>query len=173
MPVISCADDLVRKLVEHFCSIDNEDAEEDDWHKGTVLERHGKSSFLIRYNELQDNFFSHNLYKGLSSDRVRITSVTFHNFIGVNIKHLYTDDTSNKDIWWDAKVVDFDMDGESPDMNDLKFYIVYKDSTDDVIDFSKVCNDDYFLEKLIDDYLNGWVKFASLDLDPIPDSGQQ
>ena len=62
---------------------------------------------------------------------------------------------------------------ESPDMNDLKFYIVYKDSTDDVIDFSKVCNDDYFLEKLIDDYLNGWVKFASLDLDPIPDSGQQ
>ena len=44
---------------------------------------------------------------------------------------------------------------ESPDMNDLKFYIVYKDSTDDVIDFSKVCNDDYFLEKLIDDYLNG------------------
>ena len=62
---------------------------------------------------------------------------------------------------------------ESPDMKDLKFYIVYKDSTDDVIDFSKVCNDDYFLEKLIDDYLNGWVKFASLDLDPIPDSGQQ
>ena len=62
---------------------------------------------------------------------------------------------------------------ESPDMNDLKFYIVYKDSTDDVIDFSKVCNDDYLLEKLIDDYLNGWVKFASLDLDPIPDSGQQ
>ena len=62
---------------------------------------------------------------------------------------------------------------ESPDMNDLQFYIVYKDSTDDVIDFSKVCNDDYFLEKLIDDYLNGWVKFASLDLDPIPDSGQQ
>ena len=62
---------------------------------------------------------------------------------------------------------------ESPDMNDLKFYIVYKDSTDYVIDFSKVCNDDYFLEKLIDDYLNGWVKFASLDLDPIPDSGQQ
>ena len=58
-------------------------------------------------------------------------------------------------------------------MNDLQFYIVYKDSTDDVIDFSKVCNDDYFLEKLIDDYLNGWVKFASLDLDPIPDSGQQ
>ena len=40
---------------------------------------------------------------------------------------------------------------ESPDMNDPKFYIVYKDLTDDVIDFSKVCNDDYFLETLIDD----------------------
>ena len=114
MPVISCVDDLVGKLVEQFCSIDNEDAEEeDDWQKGTVLERHGKLSFLIRYNELQGNFFSHNLYKDLSSERVRITSVTFHNFIGANIKHLYPDDTSNKDIWWDAKVVDVDMDGES------------------------------------------------------------
>ena len=58
VPVISCADDLVGKLVEHF------------------------------------------------------TSVTFHNFIGTNIKHLYTDDTSNEDIWWDAKVVNVDM--ESP-----------------------------------------------------------
>ena len=62
---------------------------------------------------------------------------------------------------------------ESPNMNDPKFYIVYKDLTDDVIDFSKVCNDDYFLETLIDDYVNGWVKFVSLDLDHIPDSGQQ
>ena len=101
---------------------------------------------------------------------MRITSVTFHNFIGANIKHLYTDDTSNEDIWWDAKVVDVDL--ESPDMNDPKFYIAYKDLTDDVIDFSKVRNDDYFLETLIDDYLNGWVKFVSLDLDLISDSGQ-
>ena len=136
-----------------------------------MLKRHGKSSFLIRYNELQDKNFSLNLYKNLSSDRVRITLVTFHNFIGANIKHLYTDDTSKEDIWGDAKVVDVDM--ESPDMNDLKFYIVYKDLADDVIDFNKVHNDDYFLETLIDDYLNGWVKFVSLDLDPIPDSGQQ
>ena len=60
VPVISCADDLVGKLVEHFCFIDNEDAEEEeDWHKGIVLERHGKSSFLTRYNELQDKFFFH------------------------------------------------------------------------------------------------------------------
>ena len=42
-----------------------------------------------------------------------------------------------------------------------------------MIDFSKVHNDEYFLETLIDDYLNGWVKFVSLDLDAIPDSGQQ
>ena len=66
-----------------------------------------------------------------------------------------------------------DVDIESPDMNDPKFYIVYKDLTDDVIDFSKVCNDDYFLETFIDDYVNGWVKFVPLDLDHIPDSGQQ
>ena len=58
VPVISCADDLVGKLVEHFCFIDNEDAEEEeDWHKSTALERHGKSSFLTRYNELQDKKF--------------------------------------------------------------------------------------------------------------------
>ena len=91
VPLISCADGLVEKLVEHFCFIDNEDAEEEeDWHNAIVLERHEKSGFLIRYNELQDKNFSRNLYKDLSSGRVRITSVTFHNFIGANAKHLYT-----------------------------------------------------------------------------------
>ena len=150
-----------------FCFIDNKNAvEKEDLRKGVVvLEGHRKSNCLIRYNEFQDQFFSHNLYKDLSTDRVRITSVTFYDFIYANIKHLHTEVASNEDIWWDAKVVDVDM--ESPEMNDLKFYIVFQDLTDDVIDFSKVCNDNYFLETLIDDYRNGWVKFISLDLDPI------
>ena len=118
---------------------------------------------------MQGKIFSLNLHKDLSSDRVRITLVTFPNF--ANKKNLYTDDTSNEDIWWDAKVVDVDI--ESPDINDPKFYIVYKDLTDDVIDFSKVRNDDYFLITLIDDYLNDCVKLVSLGLDLIPDSRQQ
>ena len=62
---------------------------------------------------------------------------------------------------------------ESPDINDPKLYIVYKDLTDDVIDFSKVRNNDYFLITLIDDYLNDCVKLVSLGFDLIPDSRQQ
>ena len=55
-PVVSCQNDLSRKLVEHFCSIDEDDIEE-DWHRGVVLERHGKTNFLIRYNEKSDCMF--------------------------------------------------------------------------------------------------------------------
>ena len=106
---------MVGKLVERFCHINSKNAEEkEDLHKGAVLEKHGKSICLIRYNEFQDQVFSRNLWKYLSSDRVRITSVTIYDFIYANTKHLYTDVASNEDIWRDAKVVDIDM--ESPDM---------------------------------------------------------
>ena len=59
-----------------------------------------------------------------------------------------------------------DVDLESPDMNNPNFYILYKDSSEEIIDFSQINDSDYFLEPLINDYLNGWVKFMSVDDDP-------
>ena len=40
--VISCQNDLSGELEEHFCLIDEDDIEE-HWHRGVVLERHGKT----------------------------------------------------------------------------------------------------------------------------------
>ena len=51
-------------------------------------------------------------------------------------------------------------------MNDHNFYILYKDSSENIIDFFQINDSDYFLEPLINHYLNGWVKFASINRDP-------
>ena len=56
-PLVSCQNYLSGKLVEHFCSI-NEDDIEEDWHRGVVLERYGKTNFLIRHNEKPEILFS-------------------------------------------------------------------------------------------------------------------
>ena len=72
---------------------------------------------------------------------------------------------NQKNIWWDAEVVDVDMD--SADMDNPDFFITYKNSSDEIIDFSKINNSDYFLEPLLNDYLNGSVKFISVDTDPV------
>ena len=57
-PVISCAEDLSGKLVEYLCLIDSE--EEKRWVKGVVLEKYGKSNYLLRYHEKTD--FFHEIY---------------------------------------------------------------------------------------------------------------
>ena len=97
-------------------------------------------------------------------DKLKISSVSFKGSISATIKHQYTDDKTNEDIWWDAEVVDVNL--ESPDMSNPNFYILYKDSSGEIIDFSQIIDSDYFLEPLINDYLNGWVKFMSVDDDP-------
>ena len=58
-----------------------------------------------------------------------------------------------------------DMDTESEDKEN--FFILYKVSVDDFLDLANVSDDGYFLEPLINDYLNGWVKIVSVDTDPI------
>ena len=55
---------------------------------------------------------------------------------------MYEDSNSKENIWWDAEVVDVDMD--SADMDNPDFFIIYKDSSDDIIDFSKINDSDYF-----------------------------
>ena len=52
-------------------------------------------------------------------------------------------------------------------MDNPDFFIIYKDCSDDIIDFSKINDSDYFLEPLVNDHLSGCVKFISVDTDPI------
>ena len=60
-----------------------------------------------------------------------------------------------------------DVDTESEDKENPNFFILYKGSADDILDLANVNDDGYFLEPLINDYLNGWVEIVSVGTDPI------
>ena len=106
VPVISCAEDLSGKLVEHLCVFDSE-KEEKRWVKG-VLEKYGKTNYLIKYHESEDRLFSRNLFADYKNNKLKILSVSYKDFIGASIKHMYEDSNSKENIWWDAEVVDVD-----------------------------------------------------------------
>ena len=42
--VTATPDDLISKLVFHFCFIGNSVDEDEDWHRGVVLDKHGEIS---------------------------------------------------------------------------------------------------------------------------------
>ena len=61
-----------------------------------------------------------------------------------------------------------DVDIDSEDKENPNFFILYKESADDFLDLPNINDDDYyFLEPLISDYFNGWVKIVSVDTNPI------
>ena len=90
VPVISCAEDLSEKLVEHLCLIDSEE-EEKRWVKGVVLEKYGKSNYLIRYHEKEDRLFSRNLFADYNNNKLKFLSVSYKDFIGASVKYMYED----------------------------------------------------------------------------------
>ena len=127
--------------MEHLWLLDSEE-EERRWVKGVVLEKYGKTNYLIKYHEREDRLFWQNLFADYKNNKLKILSVSYKDFIGASIKHMYEDSNSKENIWWDAEVVDVDMD--SADMDNPNFFIIYKDSSDDIIDFSKINDSDYF-----------------------------
>ena len=127
VPVISCAEDLSGKLVEHLCVLDSEE-EEKRWVKGVVLEEYGKTNYLIKYHEREDRLFSRNLFADCKNNKLKNLFVSYKDFISASIKHMYEDSKSKENIWWDAEVVDVDMD--SADMDNPDFFIIYKDRSD-------------------------------------------
>ena len=74
--MVSCPNDLSRKLVEHFCSIDKDDIKE-DWHRGKVCERHQRTNFSFRHNEKPGILFSLHIYSDLLQDKLKTSSISF------------------------------------------------------------------------------------------------
>ena len=60
LPVISSSGELVRKLIDHFCFLEDEDVE--SWHRGVVLKTFGRKKFLIRYIMIVQMSYIHNYY---------------------------------------------------------------------------------------------------------------
>ena len=42
--MIATLDDLISKLVFHFCAVGNSVDEDEDWHRDVVVDRHGDIS---------------------------------------------------------------------------------------------------------------------------------
>ena len=147
-------------LVFYFCVVSDSVDEDEDWHRGIVVDRHGRGDFLIKNPP-----FTWKLFNDFSNNKLHVASVSPDDFICSTIKHKYNDAVTKEDTWWDTELIDVDI--ESEDKENPNFFILYKESANDIFDLANVNDDDYFLEPLINDYLNGWVKIVSVDTDPI------
>ena len=63
--VVTSADDLVGKVVDHFCYLDD-DAEEEEWNRGALIEKTGSSKYLLCYHFRQDILYTWDLKAAVS-----------------------------------------------------------------------------------------------------------
>ena len=124
LPVISSPTDLIGKLVSHFCDpSDEDDVNEYNWHRGVVLKKFGtsKSNFLIQYFESPEETFIRNIYSDFKNKELLLVEVTIEDFVGAHVEHLFVDDESGMEIWWEAEIVDVDED--SKNKNNPEFFV--------------------------------------------------
>ena len=63
--VVTSTDDLVGKVVDHFCYLDD-DAEEEEWNRGALIEKTGSSKYLLCYHFRQDILYTWDLKAAVS-----------------------------------------------------------------------------------------------------------
>ena len=124
VPVVSNSRELVGKVIEHYCYLDEEDKQ--GWHRGVVLATPRKDRFQVRYNDFPDVIYSRQLYKDFKAGYVRLVELKPKDLIGASIRHMYTNGESNENIWWNAEVVDVDPD--ISDANEPYFFVIYDES---------------------------------------------
>ena len=73
VPVVSNGRELVGKVIEHFCYLDEEDKQ--GWHRGVVLATPRKDKFEVCYNDFPDVIYSRQLYKGFKAGYVRLVEL--------------------------------------------------------------------------------------------------
>ena len=104
--VVTSTNDLVGKVVDHFCYLDN-DAEK--WNRGVVIEKTGSSKYLLCYHSCQDKLYTQDLKQDFKSNRIRLVSLKPQDLVGASVQHLRADDQSGEEIWWNAEIVDLDL----------------------------------------------------------------
>ena len=131
---------MVGKIVDHFCFIVDEETR--GWFKGVVLKNMGKGEFLIRYNDFPEETFSQPLYQDFKAGQLKLVELVPTDLIDASIRHLYTDNESGEDTWWNAEVVD--IDPESEDKINPDFFIMYEESGD--CDTGTLERQEYYLD---------------------------
>ena len=159
VPVVSNGRELVGKVVEHFCYLDEEDKQ--GWHRGVVLAMSGKDRFQVCYNDFPDMIYSRQIYKDFKVGYVRLVELKAKDLIGASIRHMYTGGGANENIWWNTEV--FDVDPDTSDANEPDLFVIYDESGE--AEEGQQERQKYYLTPLLGDYLNHWVQIISLDLD--------
>ena len=111
--------------------------------------------------DFPDETFFQPLYKDFKAGRVKLLELVPSDFIGASIRHLFYDNDTEDNVWWDAEVVD--LDATSEDKSNPNYFIWYEDCG--TMDEENLELQEYYLEPLLDNYLNHCVQVLSLDLD--------
>lgn len=153
-PVISSPDDLIGKIVLYFCERDDKE----DWYKGVVVRRERgsgqKTKFLLLFyqeDELGEDTIVSTLFEDYKQGNLKLCDVLPEEFINAGIEILYKDSETGLENWWPAEVIEIDNDNEDP--NNPKFFIYFTDTDSE-------STPEYFLEPLLEWYMEGWVRFT-------------
>ena len=160
--VVTSTDDLVGKVVDHFCYLDD-DAEEEEWNRGVVIEKTGSSKYLLCYHSCQDKLYTRDLNQDFKSNRIRLVSLRPRDLVGASVRHLLADDQSGEEIWWNAEIVDLDLTCKN--QKDPIFFVLYHmDDIEHQVDEMGNTEHEYYEVTLMEDYHNNWLHIRSVDL---------
>ena len=94
---VTSTDDLVGKVVDHFCYL-GDDAEEEEWNRGVVIEKTRSSKSLLFYHSCQYKLYTRDLNQDFKSNCIRIVSLRIRDSVGASVQHLLANDQSREDI---------------------------------------------------------------------------
>ena len=159
--VILTLNDLIGKVVHHFCYLDD-DSEEERWHRGILLEKVKSTKYLMRYHQLRDKTVPCDIKHDFKSDKLKLVDLAPKDLVGASVRHLLKDDETGEDIWWDAEVVDIDL--ESKKENPVIFIMYHTHETEYDLDELGNVENEFYEIRLMDDYSNGWLHIRSVGL---------
>ena len=85
--------DLVGKVVDHYCYLDD-DSEEERWHRGIVLEKVKSTKYFMRCHQLPDKIMPCDLQLDFKSYKLKLVDLSPKDLVGASVRHLLKDDRS-------------------------------------------------------------------------------
>ena len=83
--------DLVGKVVDHYCFLDD-DSEEERWHRGIVLEKVKSTKYFMRCHQLPDKIMPCDLQLDFKSYKLKLVDLSPKDLVGASVRHLLKDD---------------------------------------------------------------------------------
>ena len=176
IPIVQVPEDLIGKRVLHLCRTVSDDDDDDDddqnlsaeWYKGTVVEMKGSGRnpwFVIRYDGC-DQKYKFKLMKHYNDGILKLVSVEKGDFVGAQILHKLN--VGDSDEWFHGKVMNV-LPESSPNNPEFTVEYIYvnkdngdvedDDGDDDDDDEGLPSDCDIEIYPLIEDYLNGDIRF--------------